>query len=169
MTPDEAFDFRFGRKRRPVTRLRDIELSEVSCVDVPANSGARHLMFKNAIADTSPAPLPVPQAVLDPLVNAAVAKAVARIEASLARTDAIAARMDAQPVAKGADAVAEALGAAAAREERPEAYWRTALAELARSIAPDAGPAERMGLVLADPRGKLLVQALTGDFRDLRG
>jgi hypothetical protein len=167
MTPDEAYDFRHGRKRRrPAHRLTDLQLSEVSCVDVPANAGARHLLFKNlAAVDTSPALPPLPAHVIAAMAQDAVAKVLVRIEASVARADAIAARMTAAPVAKGVDTVAEALAVAAAREERPQQFWADALRDLGRAIAPDLPPADQMHAALGDPRGRKLLDAKLGARR----
>ncbi len=45
----------------PARKLTELSLAEVSCVDVPANQGARHLMFKN-LAQVDPRPPAGPSA-----------------------------------------------------------------------------------------------------------
>src|SRR4051812_33287447 len=66
MTPTEAIRRRRKRTAVPGKRLTSLELAEVSCVDVPANAGARHLLFKNlAMVDDKPAE-DAPPALSDP-------------------------------------------------------------------------------------------------------
>jgi hypothetical protein len=161
--PIEAAIARRRKRGLSVARLHDIELSEVSVVDLPANEGARHLLHKHLHQDPVPAPLePVPAHELARLAKDAVAKVCAEIAGREARITAIADRMTAAPIAKSEGKVAEALTAADAGEERDQEFWAAALRDLGRTVAPDLPPADQAHRALADPRGVRLLRAKLG-------
>jgi hypothetical protein len=151
----------------PRKRLVDIELVEVSIVDVPANTSAKQLLRKHLHSADA---VELDAGALDKVVTAAVAKALAGIRGTLDRANAAADRVAADTIAKTAgDDVAEAVGLARARADKPAQFWRAALARLGQQLAPGAPPTAQLQAAMADPRGRLLVQALNNDFRELRG
>jgi hypothetical protein len=177
MTP-EAF---VARRRKPasaIKQLTQLELTEVSMVDMPANPGARHLFFKSLAEIAKAEPVTMTPAEIEALAAAEVAKAVAMIGARMDRAEAIAARV-AGGTAQGSaairpsgrtnatkgEALAEAVRLAKAAEEQPPAYWRTALRLLGELLAPDASPSEQEHAALASPDGQILLRALAGDKR----
>jgi len=185
MTPQEAR--RRKKRQKPDIRLTDIELAEVSLVDMPANPGARVMLFKNTSnIDAAGGGGDAPPA-------ADHAARIAELEAALAERDALLAERDAQlahlaerlledeaepapirapppspPPARVETAherEAAELGGLAivAREGRyPEtrAFWRAAIDQLGRHLAPDEPPARQLRIALQDPRGQDLLRAL---------
>jgi hypothetical protein len=164
MTP-EAFVARHRKPASSAKRLTQLEVSEVSMVDMPANPGARHLFFKglSEIAKTEPATMT--PAAIEALAAAEVAKTVAMIGARMDRAEAIAARVAGHDVRNRTLPLAEAVRLAKAAQDQPPAYWRTALRLLGEMLAPDASPSEQEHAALASPDGQILLRALAGDKR----
>jgi hypothetical protein len=157
-----------ARRRKPasaIKQLTQLELTEVSMVDVPANPGARHLFFKSLAEITEAEPAPMTPADIEALAAAEVAKAVAAIGVRMDRAEAIAARVAGRDVRNRTLPLVEAVRLAKADEEQPPAYWRTALRLLGELLAPDASPSEQEHAALASPDGQILLRALAGDKR----
>jgi hypothetical protein len=157
-----------ARRRKPasaIKQLTQLELTEVSMVDMPANPGARHLFFKGLSEITEAEPTTMTPAAIEALAAAEVAKAVTAIGARMDRAEAIAARVAGGSVRNRTLPLAEAVRLAKAAEDQPPAYWRTALRLLGELLAPDASPSEQEHAALAHPDGQVLLRALAGDER----
>jgi hypothetical protein len=147
--------------------LRNLELAEISCVDLGANEGAKALLFKNlARVDTgegaplAASPPPILPADIDKMVAHAMAKVTARMEAA-----AIGKALPPSRPATAHERESEQLTslAALAREGQPSApraYWHSVLTQLGEHLLPDASPLERQRAAMADPRGRSFVTAL---------
>ncbi|MDO9713765.1 hypothetical protein [Paracraurococcus lichenis] len=175
-------DLEDAPRRRRKRRLTDLELAEISVVDLPANTGARQVLFKNLAAPEVAMPLD-PDA-LRRMAEAAVAKVAAQIQAHADAAGRAAARLQAggdavhkTAAGTGAADLAEALelaraGAAARARQRegsspPASYWQAALAALGERLLPGAPPSSQMNEALRSPEGRLLVAAMQGDDRVL--
>jgi hypothetical protein len=177
MTPDDLRTLAELRRVRQARRngvplagkrLTNLELGEVSIVDIPANQGAAHL-FNKRLDDIGKADeLALSPAAVAALVREVVGEKLAEISAGLARAEATAQRVTGARGGGGsagaapAATVAEAVRAARAAEDHPPAFWRAALRSLGELEAPDATPTEQQHAALRHPDGRMLLEALTG-------
>jgi porphobilinogen deaminase len=173
MTPDDLHTLTELRQRRAMQRkgltpqskrLHDLELSEVSVVNVPANAGAAHLFHKGLHHIEKSEALPLSPQGAVALMGELLTEQLTAIAAGIAKVEATAERVIAGGGggAPAAPVVAEALRAARAAEDHPPEFWRAALRHLGEIQAPDASPLQQQHEALAHPDGHVLVRALTG-------
>jgi uncharacterized coiled-coil protein SlyX len=167
--------------------LTSIELGEVSVVDAPANSGARHLMFKNtaAIGDGQPAEDADPEQDADQAAVVAdlrrqIAEAQTAHAANQAALAVVTEQLLAAPPAPPEPAASqpppapvptpweradtELAALAIIARETPEkasrTFWRQQVDLLGRHLGPDRSATEQVALALDDERGHAFVEAL---------
>jgi uncharacterized coiled-coil protein SlyX len=156
-------------------------------VDVPANSGSRHLTYKNTAAIGDGQPAEDAGADADPEQATTIAdlrRQIAASEAARAENEAALAVLTEQLVtatptpALSAPAApeppperppwqradAELAGLAIIARESPEkagrAFWRAQVDALGRHLAPDESPTRQVARALDDERGHAFVEAL---------
>lgn len=170
-------------RRRKARRLTQLDLGEVSCVDVPANTGARHVMFKN-LASIQRRSSEMTKGDAEETQAAMLAR-IAGLQRQLADKDqelafmadriAVLSTMAAGPIEAAAKAAlappldvhkrreAELSGLAiVAKEGRnpgTRATWHSALVDLGQHIAPDLPPTVQLAKAIQDDRGKIFLAA----------
>lgn len=173
------------RRKAGARRLTDLTLGEVSCVDVPANQGARHVMFKNLAAIVASNGSPAMHKAATDETFAALTSRCADLQRRLAERDeelaamadriAVLSLMAAPAIAeKAAAALAPPVSAQARQDSRmsglaifakahpdkgSRASWHGALIELGAHLAPDLPPTAQLQQALQDPRGQVFLAA----------
>ncbi|MCG7362866.1 hypothetical protein MHZ93_16530 [Roseomonas sp. ACRSG] len=151
--------------RKPVTKIQDLVIDEVSLVDVPANPHAQVLLFKRGEGPAQRPPAPAARR--GGMVESDIMKAA----------EAIARRalgLEAAPMAKAAAPQAQAISKAGSWEALAKSgaalsheTWRQGLREIGHEAAALAGvgqidPATAEDLGLRSPAGAAILKAMTG-------
>jgi hypothetical protein len=166
MTPDLEAHLPLHLRRRRGKRLTDLQLSEISIVTMPANTGARQLLHKTAEPEVAMTAADHDR--IEAAARAGVAAVLTKMTADADAAATVLARMTAASIHKageGAAGVAAAVQDARAAEDRPAAFWRAALRQLGADLLPDGTAADQMQRAMASPEGRTLTAAMTGDKR----